>query len=539
MFEKFLKWAFGPEKNKDLDIPRPEGYFAGSYESGYPMYMGAGPGGEKYPYGLQGHGVNVNWDHYTLRTRARRAMQDTPIARAIVGRYDDSCIDTGLILRPLPNAKILGISDEQAEEWAENVGNRFDQWAKSKDSIRDGSMNFYQFQSFCFASQWRDGEYFTRFYYSKDTNLQNPLQLQAIDPSQITPDTFTSGYGNNPTSNLGIIKNAAGKPIAYQILRSNALNGYKNEIVELPARIGNRILMIHGFQPENAGQDRGFSKLSHVLQEFANLTDFNLAHIKKAIIQSTFGFYTKPSPDASASNPLIDLSVAAGGAGPYQEELATSSVGKENNVGVNYQPITEAQMNFPGAMGVFSLKGGEDFKAIEQNTPMQTYDSFVNAFITSLAASVNMPMEILLMRFNSNYSASRAALLMFWRVCQKWRRELSTDLLDPVYKMWALGEIAAGRISAPGIQDPIIRAAWTNSTWIGSSPPNIDPARSAKADMIYAELGAKSLDQIALEVSNSSGRANRARLTREYADLPIPPWSKAAPTTEILEEDET
>jgi capsid protein len=185
-------------------------------------------------------------------------------------------------------------------------------------------------------------------------------------------------------------------------------------------------------------------------------------------------------------------------------------------------------------MGVFSLKKGEELRPFTNSAPVAGFSEFMTAIASNLAASLSMPLEVVLMRFNQNYSASRAALVLYWRVVAVWREEMASDLLNVVYENWLAGEIASGRVAAPGWSDARLRAAWLKNQWIGAPMPNIDPTKTAAADQVYAEMGAQTLDRIALNFNGSSGKANRAKLAREYASLPLPPWSKAAvaPPTE-------
>jgi capsid protein len=138
-----------------------------------------------------------------------------------------------------------------------------------------------------------------------------------------------------------------------------------------------------------------------------------------------------------------------------------------------------------------------------------------------------MSMEVVLKRFNNNYSASRATLILCWRVANIWRDEMAADFLDPVYEMWLSEEIASGRISAPGWSDYRLRAAWLNCEWSGSPMPSIDPSKMADADRAYVEMGAQTLDDVARNYNGSSGKANRAKNARQYMDLPAPPWPRA------------
>lgn len=486
-------------------------------------------GGQKWPGGLSSSGRGMLLDHKTLRINARTAVHETPQARAIVGRFTDTVVDTGIILDPQPVASILGITPERARDWGDEVGQRFHLWATSKKVSRRENNNFYQLQRQAGLYQQRDNDYFIRMFYSNRRDLQNPLQLQFIDPDQIGEGYgWTSTYGEQLRDD-GIIRDAHGRETAYKVRLQNPDGSYR--YVQVPAigpRSGRRF-MLHGYQAEYPGQGRGFPRFAHAIQEFENLTDFTSAQIKKAINQSNITWYVKPSPDNVASNPMENLvsqyagpATAAYHADPQeapQPALPLSELAK-------FVPLPEATDRVPGSVGIFNLQQGEDAKPFESSAPADDYDKFVDAFTAHLAASAGMPIEVLLMRFNQNYSASRATLVLFWRIAQIWRHEMECDFLNPIYEMWLAGEIAARRIQAPGWSDPVLRAAWLSSKWEGAPMPEIDPFRQSRANKNNAEIGAKDLDAIARSVNGSDGRMNRAKLTKQYEELPQAPWAK-------------
>ena len=497
-----------------------------------PGYWGgysSGSDGSKWDYGLSASGATPILNHYLLRNNARKTFADTSEFRAIVERFADAVVDTGLKLEPRPNMRTLGLSLDEAEEWASDVAEKFDAWARSKKCFRDETMNFYQAQRLLEVFQQRDNDYFIRFTYSDDRDLLNPLQISFIDPNQIQGFGYTNTYGFQWFSD-GIERDDRGRETAYHI---SLLVDKFYKSVTLPAwgKSGLR-MMVHGFQPEYAGQGRGYPRLSHALQEFENLTDFTLANIKKAINQSNITMYVEPSDNAPASNPFegISHSVPAGPAAMQYGELPAPSSAAQNVsplslMPISYSPIQEATLGVPGSVGVFNLQEGEKLRTIDQNAPHEGYNSFVESFTSHLAASASMPVEVLLMKFNQNYSASRGALILFWRVAQIWRDELAADALNPIYESWLTGEIASGRVKAPGWQDARLRQAWLCAHWVGSSMPVIDPAKTAKADKEYLEMGATTIQRVAHDLNGSTASGNMGRLRREYEQLPIPPWA--------------
>lgn len=496
------------------------GYYGHGYGHGY---SGHGGGGSKYAGGLSGDGSGSAINHRRVRQNARRAYKDNLIARAIVDRYAETVADVGLKWDSSPDAEILKISPEAAEGWSGDVKKRFHLWARSKTGHRSEKMNFYQAQRLYATSQQRDNDIFVRFYYSNRRDLQNPLQFEFIDPEQIVGDSVTTsvGYFNQRD---GIEKDAAGREIGYKVRIRKA---GRSETVPVPAigRSG-RPQMIHGFMQDYAGQTRGYSRLAHALQEFQNLTDFSLAQIMKAINQSQFFMYVKPGTDEPAGNPLDDITdfgagpvVDAYGSDPDPTE-GSENVTTESLNPVNYHAMPTAYSNQPGSTGIYSLSRGEDLKPFVNTAPADSYDKFVDSFAAYLCASAGVPVEMMLMRFGKNYSASRAALILFWRIARIWQHEMAVDFLDIVVMIWLSEEIAAGRIMAPGWSDPILKAAWLDGTWHGVALPNIDPVRQAKADLINTkEMSAKTFDMVAMEVSGSDGKSNRVKVKRELKEM--------------------
>jgi len=538
---KTLREELATKQLQSYDISASSyGTMGGRYGSGY---YGASRGdGSKWSAGMSATGSSPILDHYLLRQNARSAVYESLQARGMVERYADTVIDIGLKLEATPRAEILKIDPEAAEEWARNTEQRFDAWARSKMSVWGETMTFYQSQRLAEIHQQRDGEYFVRLHYSSDRRLQNPLQIQFIDPNQINGYGYTSTYGYQMPED-GIIRDRSGREIAYKV--SVMMGNGRYEPITIPAfgRRSRLRLMLHGYQPEYAGQQRGYSRLAHALQNFEKLTDFDLAHIQKAINHASINMYVKPGPDADASDPFDAMpSKQFGAAVAIPDGALNVDPASTLDLGdyVQYNDIPEATMTRPG-VGVFSLRNAEDLKPFPETAPAEQYDRFVDAFTSYLAASISMPIEVLLMRFNQNYSASRASLVLFWRVAQIWREELAADFLNPIYEAWITGEISSGRIIAPGWQDPIMHQAWLCNNWIGSPMPDIDPLRHAKAVKEYIEVGATDLDRVARNLNGSSGATNRAKLARQLEELTSPPWSKkssAGSSTMKTAEDE-
>ena len=497
--------------------------------TGGTFYGGAFSGGSKWTGGLANSGRGHILNHYQIRLNARAAYHDTPHARALVDRYADTVADTGLRLEASPKAGILGLLNEEIEIWKQDVEARFDLYMRDKKQHRSETFTGYQSQRLYQIQQHRDNDIFIRFYYSKDRSLQNPVQFEFIDPDQIRGDAFTSTYGIMGKED-GIIRDDRGREIAYKIWIRDKKNNYKN--VDVPARSKKtgRVFMIHGFSQEYAGQGRGYSRLHFALQEFQNLTDFTTAQIKKAINESSL-LLSVENKELDPSNPLESITTNLG-SGPAAEAFGSQATQESSDIVTDdlripqcYE-LPEATLNVPGSTVVANMQRGDTLKEFGKSAPSESFDKFVDAFTGVLSAGTGMPLEVLLMKFNENFSASRGALLLFWRVVLIWREEMAADFLNILYEMWLSEEIAAGRIKAPGWSDPRLRAAWKNSEWIGSPAPDIDPSKTSKARKENIEMGITSISREARSLNGSDSRTNKEKLRKELEDLPVPPWSK-------------
>ncbi|MFP3041876.1 phage portal protein [Treponema primitia] len=504
--------------------------------------------GQKFPGGLSNSHPSLNIDAAALRQQVRVLSHTSTQAAALISRDVDTVIDSGLMLSPEPQTDILGITPEQGEAWAADVATRFDLWAQSQLSSITGTMNFYTAQRLMQRYLSRDGECFVHHSYSPDPRLLNPLQFALIDPDQIRENGFISTMGLLNLYEIadGIIRNAHGEETAYKVWYKTA----GTPIVQMKniPRIGKsgRVMMTHGMEYTYAGQGRGFSPLAVSIQDLENIVDLAMAQIEKAKNQSNIAFYTESSGDQPASDPFAGIprigEVPSGPAAAAFGNTPTPPAGAQNvtpeSLEPVYDPIPNTTVRKPGSVGIFNMPSKQTIKPFPNTAPDVQFNAFVDAYFSYIAAANGQSVETVLMKFSNNYSASRATLILTWRIAVQRRYNLACYHLDPLYESWLQEEIAAGRITAPGWSDPRMRAAWLRHRWNGSGAPVIDPLKSINAAKVAAEIGATTLEDIAMEYSGASGKANRSKLAKEYDDLPTPPWTKTTETVTVEEDGE-
>lgn len=493
-------------------------------------------GGAKVTGGIPGSGVGIHRSGRQIVIDSRNAVHDSVPCKTLVQRTADITVDTGITVRPTPKASIIGIGEAEAERWAEDVHERFHLYLSSRDCVRSRTMNGYAAQHLFMISSLTDNDQFTRFYFENDDEALSTCSFEFIDPLHIPTNYGFTTDGKYSTQD-GIERDKRGRETAYHVERVKP-NG-DCEYIRVPAKSGGRIMMYHGFVPTQISQLRGIGQYSHMLQEFLDYTSFTKSHVDKAIAQAGMAIGIESDSDHAPGNPLGDVLTPAGAPSSiYGSSTLTEEEKESLDDGMKIEVVPEYARRTAGSMAVVMAGGKDKIKSISNTAPVTGYDKFIDTFVSSLAASEGMGIEIALNKFNSNYSASRAALLMFYRKAEMNRRRIDDNFLNPLYFNWLSEEIAAGRIVCVGWQDPVIRAAWLSHDVVGAQVPNIDPGKFAKSNKDNLALGATSLDRISRETNGSNYKANLAKNKRDIPDMPVPYYEQSYSNEIVLEEVE-
>jgi len=502
--------------------------------------------GQKWPRGISGSSAPTIIDSGITLQNVRRTFHESVELRALITRRRDIAIDRGLKVEPMPAWDILGIKDEGFKDaWITEREERFDIYMQSKQCHRAGLMTGYQMQRLWGMFDGRDNDQFARFFYNRDASLMNPVQLEFIDPTQILGNSYTDTIGMQdlqyPSTNVissnfggmiwrdGIKRNERGEEIAYNVrvkIRENGQWRWKN--VEIPAKgaRSGRIFMIHGFEPEYAGQGRGYSRFHFAIQDLQQITDYKAAHLAKAIKQSDMIGFIEPG-DNPSSNPFEDLMDS----GP---QVSKDFAIVDNEEDGEFQLLRpEYATRVPGSDFIANLREKEKIKFLEDTAPVAQFDMYLTSMFTYLSAASGDPIETVLMKFNANYSASRAALLQAQRNGIIMQDDVKADLMDAWYLMHLSEDIASGRVKAAGWQDPVLRMAWSRYRLQGPALPSISPRDDLASIGDKLKYSLTTQDREARQLNGSSAKANATQNAKMFKLTPTVPWEDEPEAAEI------
>ncbi len=450
---------------------------------------------------------DIDANNYTLRQRGRLMYMGNPVAASAIKTHRTNTIGLGLKLNPRPDMDFLGITREQAAEWANKVRREFSMWASHKDACDAIGINdFYELQQLMLVSWLTSGDVFALIQQRQPTLLRPyGLRIRALEADLVaTPNStgtsLSEATGKNPNNGNrifdGVEVDKDGMVVAYHIRNTYPFEATteqtKYERVEAIGKRTGQPNVLHLMSSERPDQYRGVSYIAPVIIPLLQLNRYTESELTAALIDSYFTAYIQTSTP-EGENPLNETAPA--------DDTGGSADQNEYEMG-------PGQVNF--------LQPGENVVLADPKRPASGFSAFVEAICTQMGAALEIPKEILLKQFTASYSASRGALLEAWKSFRMYRTWFVNDFCNPVYELWLSEAVARGRIDAPGFfTDPAIREAWLACQWIGPSQGQLDPVKEIEAEILACSNGFSTHEDSALRINGSDFTMNVAQLARE------------------------
>jgi capsid protein len=129
---------------------------------------------------------------------------------------------------------------------------------------------------------------------------------------------------------------------------------------------------------------------------------------------------------------------------------------------------------------------GATLKSLESRNELYFKDFYITN-IQLISAAIGIPYEVAMAMYNSNYSASRAAIKDWEHTMKTAREKFAVQMYQPTYDLWLEMEIFTGKIQANGyiksLNEGNVMAleAYKSARWLGANVPHIDPVKEIVA----------------------------------------------------------
>lgn len=411
----------------------------------------------------------------TLMARSLALFKNNSIAAAAIKKIVANVVGPGLKVKSTIDGKLLGIDEEEKEKLEKQIETLWEMWTKSTQCDYRRMSNFSELQS-QFVYAWLIfGEGLSILPADQRAGDIVSLKIDLVENHRLEAETgkiFSENIVN------GVELDNQGRVAAYHF--STALKNQRKTYTRISAydQLGRKNVLCL-FTKERVGQRVGLPILTPVITDLKRVGQWQKAEIDAAVTNALHSLVVEK-----------DLGSTTQVTGRDEEERTVVENGEVRKV------VTK---KVEGG-SVTELSPGEKMKAIEGGRNAIAYDTFLITTCKTIGAALELPYEVLLTAFSSNYSASRAAILEAWKMYLQRRARVREAFCEPIYEQFIDEVVARGYINIPGyFQNPLVKKAVLRAEWYGPIQGSIDPKKEAEADAINLGNGTKSRARIARE----------------------------------------
>ena len=441
----------------------------------------------------------------TLRKRSRDLFAGGGLARSGPVTLTTSVVGWGIHPKPQIDGDFLGMTDEQRDEAERNILREFKLWAENVFCDAERQQDFYGLQSLAFLSMLVSGDVFALFGMSPNPRTPYQTTVRLLEADRIsTPDSSGDSEIKETDSGGRIVDGVEldrhGLVTRYHVASRHPLAGNDTSELEWTAidaygRDTGAPNILHLMTRERPEQLRGVPFVAAEIELLKQYDRYLKAELTANLVASMFSVFLESTEDDGVSG-LEDV---------VNEEDRVKDDDYHYELG-------------PGV--VLDLPFGKKAHEVNPTRNNASFDKYVATMQTEIGSSMEIPKEVLTKKYESNYTAARAALLDFWRTVRVYRTRFNAAFNQPVYEAWLAEAVASGRIEAPGFfDDPAIRQAWCGCLWMGASMGHVDPLKEVNAAAARIAHNITTEEQEASEYNGNDWAANIRQRKRELGAL--------------------
>jgi len=458
---------------------------------------------------------------------ARDASRTNPYARSAKRTSVDSIIGTTMTLSLQPISEILGVTDQEAQDWAEMVENKWAIAAESPDCHFDAQrkQTFTGLMRETYSGFYTSGESLGTIEWKASSNGQRTCYLN------IEPERLSDPRGQHDIIHgrrMGVERDRHGAPIGYHIRERHPSDGafwgpidfHKWKYVPRRNSWG-RWQCLHYFEQDRPDMTRGISAFTTALLPMRLLQDYMTTELESAAVRATYAAVIQSElnyeeamkvvgdeyANTMKGNPMLDFTM---------RRMADSAAFYRGQ-----------DMRF-GKAKISHLLPNEELKMVQGTQHANGLKDYADQNLHLLASSLGVDYASLTKDYAKvNYSGARAALYDVWRSYEVRREEFVDAVAWPIFVCW-LEEMVALREQIPMLGNRSfydVRDALTYGTFETWTKPRLDPLKEGQADLIMYNAGALSLRDLAKQEGRDWRRVlnDRAQEKAEMKKLGLTP----------------
>jgi capsid protein len=417
--------------------------------------------------------------------------------KIIASKFFYWTIGSGLKLQAEPNRTVLeseGIenSKEVYSKFQKMAEARFMIYANSKKCDYANDKNLHELALDAYQGSFLGGDVLCIVRFGDDgPNMQVVSGEHVCDPELDTYATAAKTKGNKIEHGIEIDKK--GSHVAYYVNIKDVEGEIKSE--RIPAygpKSGKRLAWMVSGKKISPDHIRSVPQMSQSLEKVNKLDRYSEAVVTKAEQGAKIVHTIEHLEYSTGENPLAQIVAQKRG------ETVVTPTDISNNIKLADGLANRMMETAPGM--TYNMPNGATLKSF-QSQAEGDYPTFKKSVFEEISAGSDVPPEVAMQQYNSNYSASRAAINSFGYIIEVNRTKFANDFYIPFYRLWIEWQILSKKISAPGylenIDNFMVTDSYSQCRFTGNNMPHIDPLKEAKSIELMLQLKLISREQAA------------------------------------------
>lgn len=424
--------------------------------------------------------VKVAW-----RRTAALALDLIQNSGRLRGAADQVIADTvgsELVLQPVPDLRPLGYSPEETDRFAARTRRHWKFWSwNPRECDQRGKLTVPQMVDIALRHYLAYGEAVGVFSHFPAEDRQRYGIRTGTKFCLQNPQRLVQDSEDLTRLNSGIIHDEAGRPLAYRFrLRKDGADQEK----DYPASMNGRTVVLHVYEPQDAGDVRGISPLAAAFRRHIQHEILEDTTLQSAILQTVFAAtLTSANPSAEAFEAIETLG------GNLKDDYHDYFM-------ATMERAAEGKISISGDPQVSHLAPGEELKIVRSETPGPQYQPFSASLARDMARALGVTYGSLTLDYTSaTYSSTRMEMSSIWPVVLRRRERIAAPFAQAIYENWLDEEIGSGRLYLKGgyeaFREHRDRIGWAQ--WRGPAQPTADDLKSAKAASERLKNGTSSI----------------------------------------------